>query len=421
MKTRTKMMKYSISQSVIALFALLTIGCGKKDDPAPPDIMITVNPTTLVLPSTGGERTFTVMTNADEWSVSTDASWLTANKQGNSVKVEASANTGAARNASIRCMAGTTTATVTVSQAQTTARQRDSIAIVDIHTALGGTSWKQKWNLSSPMNQWYGVKVAPDGKITELDLSENNLSGTMPESLTGLTALEYCDLHGNDLTGVIPADLSKLTRLEFLDLSENSFGGTVPALDALTDLVVLDLSFNDLTVMPSLTGLTSLEYLAFCNNRLNGDLSGDLSALVNLIYLDASNNGFSGVIPASWSSLTRMKVLYLYSNSLEGDIPAWITSFAGMEKLALDDNNLSGDIPVSLGALSRLKNLHLSQNRLTGTIPASLRNNPKWAEWKSEVCPQQASYGFEDCSSTRSITRTGNTHAKNTYKEKYRR
>ena len=399
-------------------------GCGKdkKDEPTPDPVKITVNPTSISLPSTGGERTFTVTTNATEWSVSADAAWLTASKQGGSVRLEASANSGAARNTTVRCTAGTETATVSVSQGQVTARQQDSLTLADIYTSTSGSAWTHKWSLSAPMSQWYGVKLSSDGKIEELDLSENNLSGTLPEAVTNLTSLKYCDLHGNDMTGIIPDGISSMTQLEFLDLSENSFGGAVPALNALTDLVVLDLSFNDFTALPVLSGLTSLEYLAFRNNRLDGNLPDNLSALVNLIYLDASNNNFSGNIPAAWSSLTRMKVLYLYSNSFGGVIPAWLTSFTKLEKLALDDNNLTGGIPDDLGALPRLDDLYLAHNRLTGSIPASLHNNAKWTVWKSEVCPQQENSGFDNCVSGKSIPQSKSVRKKDptTFKSLYR-
>ena len=101
----------------IAILILLMSNCGKSknDDSTPSDppkpVTITANPTSLSLPATGGEQTFTVTTTATEWTVSSDASWLTASKQGNSVKVEASANDGAARSTTVRCTAGTATPT----------------------------------------------------------------------------------------------------------------------------------------------------------------------------------------------------------------------------------------------------------------------------------------------------------------------
>ena len=418
MKTRSK-----ISLLGIAMLALLMSNCGKggNDEPAPEPpkpVTITANPTSISLLATGGEQSFTVTTNADTWTVSSDASWLTASRQGSSVKLEAGVNTGAARNTTVRCTAGTVTATVSVSQVQMTVRQRDSLTLADFYTSTAGASWTKKWTLSAPMSQWQGVKVSSDGRITELNLPENNLSGAFPESFVSLTSLKSCDLHGNALTGVIPSGISQLTQLEFLDLSENSLSGAVPALNALTKLVVLDLSFNDFTALPALNSLTALEYLAFCNNRLNGSLPDNLSVLANLIYLDASNNSFSGNIPATWSSLTKMKVFYLYSNSLGGGIPAYLTSFASLEKLALDDNNLTGNIPETLGALSNLESLFLAQNRLSGSIPVSLLNHAKWTAWKNGVCPQQDGYGFGNCTSGGS---SGSAPAKAKAKNGYKR
>ena len=419
MKTTSK-----INLLGIAVFILLTTSCSvdKKDEPTPDPVTITTNPASLSLPATGGEQTFTVTTTAAEWSVSVDASWLTASKQGNSVKVTASANPGSVRNITVHCTAGTATATVSVSQGQITARQYDSISLVDIYTATAGASWTRKWTLSIPMNQWYGVELSPDGRITKLDLPENNLSGVLPEAITNLTSLKYCDLHSNALTGAIYTSISQMTQLEFLDLSENSFSGAVPALSALTKLLVLDLSFNDFTALPALNSLTLLEYLAFCNNQLSGNLPDNLSALVQLGYLDASNNSFSGNIPSTWSSLTRIQILYLYSNSLGGNIPAWLTNFTALAKLALDGNNLDGNIPSGLGSLPNLAELYLSQNRLTGSIPASLLVNVNWANW--QVCSQQDGFGFDnyDCISgtsvpqSMSVEKQDRTRFKNIYR-----
>ena len=172
-----KTSKINLLGMAILILLMSNCGKGKNDDPTPSDppkpVTITANPTTLSLQATGGEQTFTVTTNATEWTIKSNATWLTASKQGNSVKVEANANDGAARNTTVHCTAGTETATVSVSQGQITVRQRDSVALVDIYTATAGSSWTRKWTLSQPMSQWYGVTVSSDGRITKLDLPEN--------------------------------------------------------------------------------------------------------------------------------------------------------------------------------------------------------------------------------------------------------
>ncbi|CAL9165053.1 unnamed protein product, partial [Musa hybrid cultivar] len=81
-----------------------------------------------------------------------------------------------------------------------------------------------------------------------LDLSDNNLSGGVPEELTGLFGLFSLNLSGNHFTGEITENISKLQQLESLDLSRNNFSGTIPSsLAALTYLAHLNLSYNNLS------------------------------------------------------------------------------------------------------------------------------------------------------------------------------
>lgn len=57
--------------------------------------------------------------------------------------------------------------------------------------------------------------------LVNLTLSQLRLSGTsIPASLGNLTALRGLDLSGNNLTGTIPRDLGKLTKLLSLNLEK---------------------------------------------------------------------------------------------------------------------------------------------------------------------------------------------------------
>ena len=402
-------MRNILHLGLVMTILLAVVNCGGNDNPPPdppkPTITITVTPQPASIPAVGGAQTLTVATNATDWSVSSDASWLTATKiNATSAKIEAAANSSANRNTVVRFSTGvaTATATVNVSQGQVSAMQSDSLALVDLYNAAAGNSWTRRWTLTTPVNQWQGVTITSN-RVTELKLSANNITGTLPESFGNLTALQYCDLSKNSLNDIVPASINRLTQLEYLDLSDNSLAGTCPAVNTLTKLLVFDISFNGFTALPALNSLTALEYLAFSKNNITGSLPDNLSALTKLIYLDASFNNFSGNIPSTWSSLNKMRVLYLYKNLLGGAIPAYITSFTALESLAFDGNNLTGNIPNDLGNLPKLAELWLSQNRLTGAIPNSLLNNSYWSAWQNDVCPQQSSFGFSNCSGTTSL------------------
>ncbi|OAY83817.1 Receptor-like protein 12 [Ananas comosus] len=81
-----------------------------------------------------------------------------------------------------------------------------------------------------------------------MDLSENNLSGQIPEEIVALAILRSLNLSGNHLTGMIPERLGDMRSLESLDLSLNELQGAIPqSLSALTFLNSLNLSYNNLS------------------------------------------------------------------------------------------------------------------------------------------------------------------------------
>ncbi|CAG8570565.1 15795_t:CDS:2 [Racocetra fulgida] len=68
----------------------------------------------------------------------------------------------------------------------------------------------------------------------QLDFGNNSLTGTIPDSLSQLTNLEFLYLGRNQLSGQIPASLASLTNLKELLLNNNKLSGSIP--DALGDI-----------------------------------------------------------------------------------------------------------------------------------------------------------------------------------------
>ncbi|KAJ9175610.1 hypothetical protein P3X46_014151 [Hevea brasiliensis] len=79
------------------------------------------------------------------------------------------------------------------------------------------------------------------------DLSNNQLSGEIPDSLGGLKNLKSVNLSQNKFFGRIPLSFGDLESLESLDLSHNNLFGEIPyTLANLFELSYLDLSKNKL-------------------------------------------------------------------------------------------------------------------------------------------------------------------------------
>ncbi|XP_039135222.1 receptor-like protein EIX1 [Dioscorea cayenensis subsp. rotundata] len=113
---------------------------------------------------------------------------------------------------------------------------------------------------------WYGIlgvqdtiMVASNGKEKEysqrllpyvkiMDLSNNVLTGGIPEEIASLFGLQSLHLSENQLDGEIPDKLGQLQQLESLDLSRNKLFGSIPStFSNLTSLSDFNVSYNDLS------------------------------------------------------------------------------------------------------------------------------------------------------------------------------
>ncbi|XP_062115660.1 putative receptor like protein 25 [Humulus lupulus] len=110
--------------------------------------------------------------------------------------------------------------------------------------------------------------------LAVIDLSSNNFSGQIPESIGSLKALYSLNLSNNALTGHIPPSLGALTELESLDLSQNQLSGKIPQqLAELKFLQKFDVSYNNLTgPIPHESQFNTFENTSFEGNQgLCGD------------------------------------------------------------------------------------------------------------------------------------------------------
>ncbi|XP_006662430.3 receptor-like protein EIX2 [Oryza brachyantha] len=249
-----------------------------------------------------------------------------------------------------------------------------------------------------------------------LDLSNNRLTGKLPDCWWDLQNLQFMDLSNNKFSGEIPpAQTSYNCSLESVHLAGNGFTGVFPsALQGCRTLVTLDIGNNRFSgdIPPWIgRGLPSLKILSLKSNNFTGGIPSELSHLSQLQLLDMANNGLTGSIPRSFGNLTSMKYpkiisspgsldgstyqdridiiwkgqeiifqktlqlmtgIDLSGNSLSECIPDELTNLQGLRFLNLSRNHLSCTIPKNIGSLKNLESLDLSANELSGSIPPSL-------------------------------------------------
>ncbi|XP_059629269.1 receptor-like protein EIX1 [Cornus florida] len=106
------------------------------------------------------------------------------------------------------------------------------------------------------------------GLVRCIDLSSNNLSGSIPDEFSSLHALQYLNLSHNQITGKIPKNIGGMAMLESFDLSRNHLSGEIPqSMCNLTFLSYLNLSYNNFFGrIPSSTQLQSFDATSYIGN-----------------------------------------------------------------------------------------------------------------------------------------------------------
>ena len=270
----------------------------------------------------------------------------------------------------------------------------DRAALKALYESTDGENWTNNtsWgNDDQPLQLWYGVITDTDGRVTSLNLSYNQLSGSIPPELGSLANLQWLYLNGNQLSGSIPPELGNLSKLQEIWLSDNQLTGCIP--NALLnvsshDLAQLGLSFCS-SVASNPADRAALEALYEStdgeNWYSNGNWGNDDQPLQlwhgvttdtdgRVTGLSLNFNQLNGAIPAELGNLTNLTSLYLSNNQLSGNIPPELGNLTNLTELGLSNNQLSGNIPPELGNLTNLIALWLSGNQFTGCIPDALRS-----------------------------------------------
>ncbi|XP_057503776.1 probable leucine-rich repeat receptor-like protein kinase At1g35710 [Actinidia eriantha] len=238
--------------------------------------------------------------------------------------------------------------------------------------------------------------------LLRLEFFNNSLYGSIPSHIGNLSSLTTLSLFYNCLSGSFPPEvghLNNLTRLKYFQISENMLTGHLPENTCFSGLLLhLSAYDNNLTgpIPKSLKNCRSLYRVRLEGNQFSGNISEDFGIYPNLSYIDLShnnlygelsqqwgmchnltslkisNNNISGEIPHELLEATQLSVLDLSSNNIVGGIPEKFRSLVSLFDLRLNDNQLSGNIPLELGSLTDLQTLHLEANNLNGSIPREL-------------------------------------------------
>ncbi|KAK1435280.1 hypothetical protein QVD17_01041 [Tagetes erecta] len=261
--------------------------------------------------------------------------------------------------------------------------------------------------------------------LEKLDVSYNQLTGSLSDNIQKFSSLKYLHLHNNELNESISENVWRLPKLDYLDVSSNSLKSFISKYIGETKILELYLSNNSFEGSPSnihmsdhssiemidisscklgphfpnwILKLKNLTVLNIANNRISYTFSIKFWNLwfSQLIDIDLSSNNFSGSIPNVSSSLFKLdlshnnfygQIFFLFqmtggslsfldlsNNSFVGEIPDCLWHFKELQVLDLGHNNFFGRLPISIGNLINLQVLRLDNNKFSGELPLSLQN-----------------------------------------------
>lgn len=249
----------------------------------------------------------------------------------------------------------------------------DSLALVDLYNSTDGKNWTTHdgW-LKKPVGKWFGIDTFA-GRVNNITLTNNNLTGVIPVSIGNLHDLRGIFLQDNHLYDTIPSSIGNLTELYSLYLYNNNLTGNIPtSIVNATNLGGIIIFNNQLSgSIPSEIGnLTKLGELSAYDNKLTGSIPSSLGNIHNLHYLELQNNQLTGSIPPELGNVGySLYSIILSNNKLTGNIPIEITNLPSLTFLFLDNNELTGILPNKFGEYNTsLFQLNLSHNHLRGPI-----------------------------------------------------
>lgn len=255
--------------------------------------------------------------------------------------------------------------------------------LVDLYNDANGPSWttNTNWNTDSDICTWFGVSCTNIGgqdHVTTLSLSGNNLSGTLPDSMSGLTYISWVHLQTNNIYGWLPSSWSTWTGITLFNISENILTGTLPSSwSTWSEMQRFNASYNSITwSLPSswstMSGMLTFNVQL---NTIHGVLPTSWSTWKNIQSFAVDTNAIQGNLPTSWLTWTGINVFQAWGNLLTGTLPLEWSTWTGITSFSVRNNLLTGTLPPEYSGWTNMLGFDGQYNQFVGVLPAS------WASW----------------------------------------
>jgi hypothetical protein len=254
------------------------------------------------------------------------------------------------------------------------------------------------------------VTISQLANCSVLDISNNALTGDIPQELFSMVTLSDVNFGGNYLSSTLASDVGFLTLLQSLVLGNNLLTGTiVPELNGLFLLRTINLQSNRFsgTFPQSEMKYLDLQSFSVASNLISGSLSSDLSylqrlqylnvsynlltgpldslfeseySLLDIVYFDVSLNAFSSSIPANlfqYSARHKLESVVLFSNCFSGSLGSELCDAQNLTTLILDSMSSNAQCSQQIpGDLRTVFNVFVGDHTMKGSIPDCLWSMP---------------------------------------------
>ncbi|XP_023758274.3 receptor-like protein 7 [Lactuca sativa] len=202
-------------------------------------------------------------------------------------------------------------------------------------------------------NRLHGAIPIPPQTATFIDYSNNRFNSSLPETIgINLLYAYFFSVSNNSLSGEIPESICDATYLKVLDLSNNLFTGRIPQclIDSGGSLGVLNLGNNNLTgriegIFPTTCGLNTLD---LHSNSLEGEIPRSLANCTMLEVLNLGNNKMNDTYPCSLRNNTNLRVLVLRNNKFHGSVRCseqQRNNWSNIQIVDIAHNSFNGPVP----------------------------------------------------------------------------
>ncbi|VVD01634.1 unnamed protein product [Leptidea sinapis] len=237
-----------------------------------------------------------------------------------------------------------------------------------------------------PIHAFSGLEQS----LTELDLSENNITIFPMAAIVKLKHLQYLRLAWNEISVIQSVENAELFRLEYLDLNSNNFEFISedclkfsPSLTTLSfhfnfvtnihykafvllkNLKSIDLSYNRIKILSSqlFQHNKNLEFIDLSHNHLH-HINGLLCSMPSLTKILLGHNNILEVPMDSFINSTKINILHLDKNCISNINSESFSNLVNLEELRLDFNYISQVPHTTLILNEKLITLRIDNNKI---------------------------------------------------------